>query len=883
MKGLLIFDKGVKFMRKHQQKRILDLIVTLNEANAEIRRLFICGENSAVLRLLGDCQDGVVQIGEFIENVEGEETRTVALLEEYHESLYSAGERIETADVGFVKCLQKQLLRIENSVRRELSQDRIEVAFFPYKASMWDSLESIWLAAKDDPQCDAYVVPIPYFDRLLGGAFGQVHYEGSLYPDYVPVVDWRTYQLEERRPDVIFIHNPYDDGNYVTSVHPDYYSGRLKGFTELLCYVPYFVVSNDVQEHFVLCPGVLNADRVFLQSEKVRDTYVRIFKEFEKERNCKGRFGDAESKFIASGSPKFDKVINSKPEDFVIPEEWRCLIKGSEGTSKKIVLYNTSVGAILQGNEQYVKKLRYVLNTFRNRCDVVLWWRPHPFSVDTYETMRPQILSEYEQIIADYKREGWGIYDDTADLHRSICLSSMYFGDESSLVTLYQFTGKPILLQDTKFNKYDRGSSGLVFLKIADDNECLWCTSATYNALFKVDKNTWQPEYMGKFPNERLYAPWLYKGITKCADKLYFAPYAAREAAVFDISTGQFAKISFRNLRMRLKVTNPAMFCDAVSHGQYVCFIPLYYPAIVRLDTKSGELIYNTEWLGALEKLIHSPERGYFYSCYLNDNELILPCANANALILFDMDSGVSKTFTLGKAGNRYVCACFDGTDYWLCSIKGSIYRWNQDNNELTNVVPAISEDQSGQMFIDIIYLDGHIWAFPYKADFVIKIDTSNNGIEKVDIFDSELSSKEMNVSLYDGNFIMAVPSGKNIYAHTGKSNHFIKYDTLTGEKREEAIVLDDKGLAELRKHYYNDNFASAKTANDCNYNEISNIHFGIDEFLDFFNSPDFFWKFEIAGQKQAELRRKEISYADGGSGIKIYQSCNSVALERCR
>ena len=29
---------------------------------------------------------------------------------------------------------------------------------------MWDSLESVWQAADADPDCDAYVVPIPYYD-----------------------------------------------------------------------------------------------------------------------------------------------------------------------------------------------------------------------------------------------------------------------------------------------------------------------------------------------------------------------------------------------------------------------------------------------------------------------------------------------------------------------------------------------------------------------------------------------------------------------------------------------------------------------------------------------------------------------------------------------
>ena len=46
-----------------------------------------------------------------------------------------------------------------------------EMVFLPYKASMWDSLESIWRAAYEDREhCNAYVIPIPYADRNPDGS-----------------------------------------------------------------------------------------------------------------------------------------------------------------------------------------------------------------------------------------------------------------------------------------------------------------------------------------------------------------------------------------------------------------------------------------------------------------------------------------------------------------------------------------------------------------------------------------------------------------------------------------------------------------------------------------------------------------------------------------
>ena len=171
----------------------------------------------------------------------------------------------------------------------ETGKKRKEVVFLPYKASMWDSLESVWKTAVADPECDAYVVPIPYYDKNPDGSFKQMHYEGDQYPAEVPVLWYEDYDLAARRPDVIFIHNPYDECNYVTSVEPAYYSKNLRNYTDKLVYIPYFVLGEIDPEdeeavedmaHFCTLPGVINADKVIVQSENMRQAYIKVMTNF---------------------------------------------------------------------------------------------------------------------------------------------------------------------------------------------------------------------------------------------------------------------------------------------------------------------------------------------------------------------------------------------------------------------------------------------------------------------------------------------------------------------------------------------------------------------------------------------------------------------------
>ena len=93
-------------------------------------------------------------------------------------------------------------------------------------------------------------------------------------------------------------------------------------------------------------------------------------------------------------------------------------------------------------------KIKYVFNVFEeNKEEIALLWRPHPLIKATIESMRPQLWREYDQIVKRYQEQGWGIYDDTADLNRAIEISDAYYGDGSSVVQLYQKTGKRILIQ----------------------------------------------------------------------------------------------------------------------------------------------------------------------------------------------------------------------------------------------------------------------------------------------------------------------------------------------------------------------------------------------------------------------------------------------------
>lgn len=783
-------NERVGDMRNFQQKKILEMTQTLAEANAEIKRLFLQGEVSTFQQVLADCQEFVAAICGFIEEIEGEGTQTVALLGEYYELLYRASLAAEQKKSrSFLKHLKEQLSKIINSVKIELKPNKLEVAFFPYNASMWDSLESVWLAANADPCCEAYVVPVPYYELLPNGTFGKMHYEGSEYPGNVPITDWREYNIETRCPDVVFIHYAYDNMARNARIHPDFYSKRLREHCDQLVYIPYFIPIDDVVEDYcVTLPGVLYADRVIVQSEAQRQSYVNLFKRYDKQGGWNGCFGNPMEKFVALGSPKYDKVQSVKKEEYFLPEEWERRLYRKDGTRKKVIFYNTHMFTWLTGGDQYFKKLQAVFEFFRSRDDVLLLWRPHPNTELNFRTLQPQSLNKYMRVIKEYQEAGWGIYDDTSDLHRAIAISDAYYGDESSVVLLFTAAGKPVMLQNIH-----EGHSTDPYIRpdcLYIDDEYIWFTLYGKNGLFRMDKRTGKTEFVTQFPslgdNGKFFL--LFRTITKVEDTMFFTPCGANSIIAYNVVNQSITSIPLKPV---LKIPgmnyNPQFkFHDVFVYGNKVFYIGASYPAIICLDTSNGNIEYFTDWVFEFIKLLKSHADILLFSSCQNGSTIVAVSPNTNAVLVFDMNTYQSEIYKISDKVTGWTSICFDGLDYWLVPKNDSpIVRWNLAEAKITEYgafpngfIPA--EYHSAE----ILYACNHIWLFPYKGNMILKINRDNGSMKIVRAIDTGLG-------FYTGYFFVYI-YGRKIYALSHKGSTIEEYDIITEKLNMRPLNIED-------------------------------------------------------------------------------------------
>lgn len=435
-------------MNTRDSKEILNLITTLEEANE-----YLASSEEIGLELLKQvitncltASENILQtlqtFGEGI-SYQAELTTYQRLLQNFLANISQAGELAYPAQtIG--ECLAKLTAKLS-------AKHKKQVVFLPYKASMWDSLASIYEAASADPSCDAYVIPIPYFTKDEHGKLKSLHYEGDLFPKDVPITSWKDYPLAKMRPDIIYIHNSYDDGNLITTVLPAFYTDKLKQYTDLLVYVPYFVSLHECKFYnYALAKGIENTDVVFVQDEVDKAGYQGAWKKFAQENPTypKESLEQVLAKMVALGNPKYDALNKTNPSNYPLPSEWKQKIYRLDGSKKIVVFYNTTIVDLNASGRQMLAKYADVFNFFlKHQADYTLLWRPHPLLIDAICSQHPDLLADYLQLVSQFKESQMGIYDDSPDFYLAYTYADAFYGDMSSMAELFRKLNRPVIKQ----------------------------------------------------------------------------------------------------------------------------------------------------------------------------------------------------------------------------------------------------------------------------------------------------------------------------------------------------------------------------------------------------------------------------------------------------
>lgn len=644
-------------MRKFQKEQILDIFTSLHKLHQEGKGRLENKEYQEVQSMLADCQEAAIQMGEAIEKIEGEDTQAVAYLEQYCEKLYHTSIQLDGVSAHkFYKDLEEVLIKAENTVKHIPA--KIEAVFLPYKASMWDSLESVWMAADADPDCDAYVIPIPYYDKdNATGKLANLHYEADLFPADVPITHYDSYNFEQRKPDMIFIHNPYDEYNRVTSVHPFFYSHNLKKFTKCLVYIPYFATAGGMSDSQSLCPAYVHADYIVVQSEKYRGFYDELVRD----------------KLLPLGSPKFDSVIRKCQDPPEPPAGWKERMAG-----KKVYFYNTSLNGMLANTEAFLKKMQYVFDTFEGKENACLLWRPHPLMESSFASMRKEYLSIYLEMKKQFIEKNLGIFDDTPSIEDTIAQCDVYIGDAGTSVTsLFGVVGKPLFILNNSIHALPKEDDwrGEIYnpclnrygddrFHVTSNNKLWYSENNDYHYKFYMDLD---PVHTGGS---------YYMAAVEIDGFIYVIPRNAQHLLIIK-EKKIIKKIEFEN-----PITRAGAFTGFLYTNQYIFILPLIYHSIVRYDIKTQQVTYLPELKNFRVENVNGEWR--CGASLIWKNMLVLASPIESKFVFLDMQELTCQYVNCRSKCNLGTCAIIpNGDELWLLPANGMVVtRWNPFTGE---------------------------------------------------------------------------------------------------------------------------------------------------------------------------------------------------------
>ena len=669
-----------------------------------------------------------------------------------------------------------------------------QIVFMPYNASMWDCLESIWLAAKQDEECEVYVVPIPYCERRADGSFGKWYCEKDKFSKNIDIIDYQEYSVEENKPDIIYVHNPYDGYNRVTSVHPQYYSNELKKHTKNLVYIPYFVVASELPHQFSYMPSYENYDFIIVQNDNIK------------------RFFDdrIRNKVIALGSPKIDKIVNYNKENkgTVIPFDWKNIIR-----NKKVYFLNFSISGMLNNGIIAIRKMNKIFEVFQKSDDKVLLFRPHPLLKNTLNSMRPDLLEEYLKLEQKIIASNFAILDTTADITSAIMISDVYIGeDTSSVIQLFGATGKEIIVLDfnVRYSDNQNEKDTLIIGDIAIKDNYIYFVPEQLNSICKLNLKNKKVEIECNLPEQIAETYGKISNLFFVENNLILTPYNYKNIYRYDIKNKLIKSTS-------LNFADKNNLLGYVKYDNFIFFQPNLYPGIVRYDTRDGSIEIFEE---PIKHFICPKNHQYFYEgmflscCAKRRNIMLLVSAKDDRVLEFNMDNSEYKIYSLGIGNDGFLSMDFDGDDYWLIPIRGAyIVQWKYKEKEVIiyNDLPSGFDKNCINFYMNIVCFEKEILIFPREANMILAIDKEKRTISKAD-FKFDFDIKKFKNEYFENKtrfYFVKKYDDKKLIALVAYDNSIVMINVET--KKVEKIECKIKNISSLNSESFKKGFCNFK------------------------------------------------------------------------
>lgn len=401
-----------------------------------------------IITYLSELQNNIVSFGTLTESIKGEDCKTVKLLEQYLEVIYKVAKYVQKFDENkYAECdeeVKDKFASISEAIDSEIVNRR-SVLFLPVKAKYFSSMRMAYEMETATPDTDVYVMPLPYYYKEYDGSFKDemnIDTEEFIKAN-IPVTDYSRFDLSLLCPEKIYINSAHDEYNMAVSVDTRFYARNVKKYTEKLIYIPYFKLMEFDRanypcwynmQYYCTVPGVVMADKVYVQSENTRKAYIDKLNEW-------------------AGDEKYTDIWEQKIDVYADGCEERSEDELRDTGSKKTIVWFVSAGSLAEFGDKYIEKAYRNLDVFalsKDKLKVLLI--SEPFLDEMIKTYSDELYKKWTGFIDEFNRSGIGevvsqVEDQSVE---ALLKANAYYGDPSYICKDFILMKKPVMFQNVE-------------------------------------------------------------------------------------------------------------------------------------------------------------------------------------------------------------------------------------------------------------------------------------------------------------------------------------------------------------------------------------------------------------------------------------------------
>ena len=410
-----------------------------------------------IITYLSELQNNIVSFGTLTESIKGEDCKTVKLLEQYLEVIYKVAKYVQKFDEGisyeesaenkYAECdegVKDTFASISEAIDSEIVNRR-SVLFLPVKAKHFSSMRMAYEMEATTPDTDVYVMPLPYYYKEYDGSFkDEMHIDTEEFiKANIPVTDYSRFDLSLLCPEKIYINSAYDEYNMAVSVDTRFYARNVKKYTEKLIYIPYFKLMEFDRanypcwynmQYYCTVPGVVMADKVYVQSENTRKVYIDKLNEW-------------------AGDEKYTDIWEQKIDVYDESCEEHSEDELRDAGSIKTIVWFVSAGSLAEFGDKYIEKAYRNLDVFalsKDKLKVLLI--SEPFLDEMIKNHSDELYKKWTGFIDEFNRSGIGEVVSQVEEKsvEALLKANAYYGDPSSICKDFILMKKPVMLQNVE-------------------------------------------------------------------------------------------------------------------------------------------------------------------------------------------------------------------------------------------------------------------------------------------------------------------------------------------------------------------------------------------------------------------------------------------------